>query len=191
MLELPLFLVIFGGIVAGLLIGFVWEWFREHKHRVALPAPNAVKSRGWNASWPGCAMPSVDRKDDVLALLDRSAQGGLTCRMSGSRSAGCARAADVAAVVAAGGGLCGFCVLCQIAAPSDAGTGARCWRLLAPAGLAKVALTVDADDATLDAIIDGVPLDMLQLHGHETPERVAASARALWPAGDEGDRRGR
>ena len=32
-LELPLFVVIFGGIVAGLLIGFVWEWFRERKHR--------------------------------------------------------------------------------------------------------------------------------------------------------------
>ncbi|HAV08869.1 MAG TPA: DUF1049 domain-containing protein, partial [Rhodobacteraceae bacterium] len=25
-IELPLFLVIFGGILAGLLIGFVWEW---------------------------------------------------------------------------------------------------------------------------------------------------------------------
>ena len=25
-IELPLFIVIFGGIVAGLLIGFVWEW---------------------------------------------------------------------------------------------------------------------------------------------------------------------
>ena len=36
-----------------------------------------------------------------------------------------------------------------------------------------MALTVDADDAALDAIVDGVPLDMLQLHGHETPERVA------------------
>jgi phosphoribosylanthranilate isomerase len=42
-----------------------------------------------------------------------------------------------------------------------------------PAGVAKVALTVDADDATLDALLDRVPLDMLQLHGRETPERVA------------------
>ncbi|WP_145108693.1 phosphoribosylanthranilate isomerase [Cereibacter sediminicola] len=45
--------------------------------------------------------------------------------------------------------------------------------LAAPPGLAKVALTVDADDATLDEIVEAVPLDMLQLHGHETPERVA------------------
>ena len=42
-----------------------------------------------------------------------------------------------------------------------------------PPGVAKVALTVDATDAELDAIIAGVPLDMLQLHGSETPERVA------------------
>ena len=38
----------------------------------------------------------------------------------------------------------------------------------------KVALTVDADDALHDAIIDALQPDMLQLHGHETPERVAA-----------------
>ena len=41
-----------------------------------------------------------------------------------------------------------------------------------PAGIAKVALVVDADDALLDAMTDAVPLDILQLHGHETPERV-------------------
>ncbi len=42
-----------------------------------------------------------------------------------------------------------------------------------PPGIAKTALVVDADDATLDAITATVPLDMLQLHGRETPERVA------------------
>ncbi|MCV2882178.1 phosphoribosylanthranilate isomerase [Actibacterium sp. XHP0104] len=42
-----------------------------------------------------------------------------------------------------------------------------------PPGVAKVGLVVDADDATLDAIMDRVPLDMLQLHGHESPQRVA------------------
>lgn len=50
---------------------------------------------------------------------------------------------------------------------------ARELALAAPPGLAKVALTVDADDATLDAITEAMPLDMLQLHGHETPDRVA------------------
>lgn len=50
---------------------------------------------------------------------------------------------------------------------------ARELALAAPVGLAKVALVVDADDAALDAIVDAMPLDMLQLHGHESPDRVA------------------
>ncbi len=50
---------------------------------------------------------------------------------------------------------------------------ARDAALAAPVGVAKVALTVDADDMTLDEIVRVVPLDMLQLHGHETPDRVA------------------
>lgn len=50
---------------------------------------------------------------------------------------------------------------------------ARDLALAAPVGLAKVALTVDADDAALDAIVEAMPLDMLQLHGHESPARVA------------------
>lgn len=41
-----------------------------------------------------------------------------------------------------------------------------------PPGVAKVALVVDADDALLDQITANVALDVLQLHGHETPERV-------------------
>jgi phosphoribosylanthranilate isomerase len=38
----------------------------------------------------------------------------------------------------------------------------------------KVALVVDADDAFIAAIIDALSPDWLQLHGNETPERVAA-----------------
>ena len=37
----------------------------------------------------------------------------------------------------------------------------------------KVALSVDADDATLDAIVDALAPDLLQLHGSESPTRVA------------------
>ncbi len=42
-----------------------------------------------------------------------------------------------------------------------------------PARVKKVALVVDADDATLGEICAAVPLDLLQLHGNESPERVA------------------
>jgi len=38
-------------------------------------------------------------------------------------------------------------------------------------------LTVDADDTALDAIATGLRPDWLQLHGHETPERVAGIRR--------------
>jgi phosphoribosylanthranilate isomerase len=37
-----------------------------------------------------------------------------------------------------------------------------------------VALSVDADDRSLDSIVEALQPDMLQLHGSETPERVAA-----------------
>ena len=50
---------------------------------------------------------------------------------------------------------------------------ARDLALAAPVGLAKVALVVNPSDAELDAIAGTVPLDMIQLHGRETPERVA------------------
>lgn len=42
-----------------------------------------------------------------------------------------------------------------------------------PPGIAKVALVVNASDAELDALLADVPIDLLQLHGSETPERVA------------------
>lgn len=43
----------------------------------------------------------------------------------------------------------------------------------APAGIARVAVTVNAGDDLLDQIAQTVGVDMLQLHGSESPERVA------------------
>ena len=43
----------------------------------------------------------------------------------------------------------------------------------APLGVAKVALTVDADDAFLDRLTGEVAIDILQLQGKESPARVA------------------
>lgn len=80
--------------------------------------------------------------------------------------------ADVAAVAAAGAAYAGFVFFAKSPRHLTVEAAARL-ALAAPPGLAKVALTVDADDATLDAIVEGVPLDMLQLHGHESPDRVA------------------
>jgi phosphoribosylanthranilate isomerase len=43
-----------------------------------------------------------------------------------------------------------------------------------PAGIARVGLVVDAGDDEIAAILGEASLDLLQLHGQETPERVAS-----------------
>ena len=87
--------------------------------------------------------------------------------------------------------ICGLATVDDVRACADAGANymglvffeksprnitipaARELALAAPLGLAKVALVVNPSDAELDAITASVPLDMLQLHGRETPARVA------------------
>lgn len=80
---------------------------------------------------------------------------------------------DVHDVAAAGAAYCGF-VFFEKSPRNVSLAHARDLAVLAPTGLAKVALTVNADDDFLDALTAQVPLDMLQLHGSESPARVAA-----------------
>ncbi len=80
--------------------------------------------------------------------------------------------ADVAAVAAAGAAYAGFNFFPK-SPRSVTPAEALPLVLAAPPGLAKVALVVDADDAMLDALTEALPLDMLQLHGKESPDRVA------------------
>ena len=47
---------------------------------------------------------------------------------------------------------------------------------LAPVGAESVGLVVDASDHEIEALLQGVALDVLQLHGYETPGRVAEIA---------------
>src|SRR5437763_16372818 len=42
-----------------------------------------------------------------------------------------------------------------------------------PSGVQRVGLFVDADDAAIRAVLDAAPIDILQFHGHESPDRVA------------------
>ena len=77
----------------------------------------------------------------------------------------------VEAAVAAGAGYVGFVFFPK--SPRNLGVDvARDLAIEVPPGVAKVALTVDAGDDLLDEITERVPLDMLQLHGAETPDRV-------------------
>lgn len=85
---------------------------------------------------------------------------------------GLTAAADVSAAIEAGAAYVGFVFFGK--SPRNVSLAqARTLALSVPPGVAKVALTVDADDAMLDALTDQVPLDFLQLHGHESPARVA------------------
>lgn len=86
---------------------------------------------------------------------------------------GLTRPADVAAAVEAGAAYLGFVFFPPSPRHLDLGA-ARDLAVDVPPGTVKVALTVDADDALLDALLGRVPVDMLQLHGQETPERVRA-----------------
>lgn len=80
--------------------------------------------------------------------------------------------ADVEAVARAGAAYAGF-VFFPKSPRHLSFAEARVLSLAAPVGLARVGLTVDADNAMLDELLEAVPLDMLQLHGHETPDRVS------------------
>jgi phosphoribosylanthranilate isomerase len=60
-------------------------------------------------------------------------------------------------------------------AVSPVRAGALCAAV--PTAAQRVALFVDADDAAIAAVLDILPIDILQFHGAETPKRVADARR--------------
>jgi phosphoribosylanthranilate isomerase len=84
--------------------------------------------------------------------------------------------AAVAAAVAGGAAYIGFVLYPpspRVISPARA--GALCAAV--PAEVGRVALFVDADDAAIAAVLAAAPIDILQFHGAETPERVADARR--------------
>lgn len=67
-LTMPLFVVIFAAMGLGLLIGFVWEWLREHKHRVEARQQRSEKEK---LEKQLSKAQASSESDDVLALLDQ------------------------------------------------------------------------------------------------------------------------
>ena len=68
-LNIPLFLVFFSGIIIGLVIGFVWEWFREYKFRAEA---NNYQKRLFKAENKLSELHAKEnKKDDVLTLLEK------------------------------------------------------------------------------------------------------------------------
>ena len=70
-ITLPLFVVILGSIIAGLLIGFVWEWMREYKIRAAAGRAERelVQTKREVRRLRG---KSEEEKDEVLELLEKA-----------------------------------------------------------------------------------------------------------------------
>lgn len=68
-MQLPLFVVIFGGIVAGVLIGFVWEWLREHRHRAEAARKGREVTR-LERELAAMKSTKIDPVSDVIALVD-------------------------------------------------------------------------------------------------------------------------
>ena len=68
-ITLPLYLIVFGGIAAGILIGFVWEWFREHKHRVEA-ATRKREAQTLAREVVRLKDKQNEGKDDILALIE-------------------------------------------------------------------------------------------------------------------------
>lgn len=81
-------------------------------------------------------------------------------------------ASDVVAAAKAGAGYVGF-VFFEKSPRNVTIDEAASLAVDVPMGIIKVALVVNADDAFLDELLDKVAIDMVQLHGSETPERVA------------------
>jgi phosphoribosylanthranilate isomerase len=85
--------------------------------------------------------------------------------------------AAVDAVVAGGAAYAGFVFYPRSPrAVTPEAAALLCARL--PAAVERVALFVDADDALIAAVLAAAPIDVLQFHGCESPQRVAeAKAR--------------
>jgi phosphoribosylanthranilate isomerase len=102
----------------------------------------------------------------------RSRRGGVAAKICGLSTAAAVRAA-----VAGGADYLGFVFY----PPSRRAVSPAAARRLcdaAPTGVARVGLFVDADDATIAAVLSAAPIDILQFHGGESPGRVAeAKAR--------------
>lgn len=67
-ITLPAFIILMGAVLMGLLLGFLWEWVREHKHRATAAAERRERQR-LEREMERVAPPSKPG-DDVLAILD-------------------------------------------------------------------------------------------------------------------------
>jgi phosphoribosylanthranilate isomerase len=95
--------------------------------------------------------------------------GGIAAKICGLESE-----AAVAAAVAGGAAWLGFVFYRPSPRAVSAAAAARLGAAIPP-GIARVGLFVDAEDRDIAAVLDLAPLDILQFHGRESPQRVTAA----------------
>lgn len=91
--------------------------------------------------------------------------------MTAVKICGLREPAHIAAAVEAGARALGFVFVQKSPRFVEVET-ARALCLEVPPGVLRVGLFLNPDDARLNEVLDRVPLDMIQLHGTETPDRV-------------------
>lgn len=65
----PAFLILLAAVLVGVLLGFVWEWVREHRYRVEAAHERRERER-LEREVKKTAPSKTEKGDDVLALLE-------------------------------------------------------------------------------------------------------------------------
>jgi len=71
--QLPLFLIILASLIAGIFVGFVWEWFREMRHRSNASSYRREKEKLEREVEKLKKHEPRTEADEVLALLEPNA----------------------------------------------------------------------------------------------------------------------
>ena len=69
--QVPLFIVMFGGVLAGLIAGYVLEWIREAKER-AIAAKQAQELKDLREEVVRLKSKIYEGKDEILALVEET-----------------------------------------------------------------------------------------------------------------------
>jgi len=67
--ELPLFIVVLVSIAVGLMVGFVWEWLREHRHRAEAKTQKRA-AKQLEREVQSLQSKENEGKDEILALVE-------------------------------------------------------------------------------------------------------------------------
>ena len=70
-ISLPLFVVLLAGVVIGLILGYIIEWLREHKHR-RNASTSAREARRLEREIDKLKQEKHKDKDEIIALLEEA-----------------------------------------------------------------------------------------------------------------------